>query len=291
MAALNGAAAGAARLSTQAAPSRDPFAGVLTMGPRIPVAATIAFALMLHAGAAAGATAAVMFSEIFAWNRGVQAAVLAKLDQTYDIEVVKPQELPPEPPPPEPTPEETKPEPKPVDDTPPPPSPAQAGKILAAEPDPNAVVDMRDTFTQGDAVDFTGGLTSSVGKSTTPVYNVAAANTGVPGGTGTKPAPPPPPKKEDLSRGARISGSTDWGDCPFPPEADADQIDDAYVTVQVRVNPDGSAQSVKVVQDPGHGFGRAARSCALRKHYQNALDVDGHAIGGMTSPFRVHFQR
>jgi protein TonB len=258
------------------------------MGPRVPVAVTIAFAIMLHGGVAAAATAAMFMTELFAWNRSLREAVSAKLDQTYDIDVAKPQELPPEPPKEEPK-DEPKPEPKPADNTPPP-APAQAGHVLAADPDPNSTVDMRDTIAQGDAVDFTGGLTSAIGTTKTPVYNIAAANTGTPGGTGTAPAPQAA-KKEDKSRAAKLSGSTDWGDCPFPPEADADQIDDSYVTVQVKVKPDGTAESVAVTQDPGHGFGRAAKSCAMRKRYTNALDVDGNAIGGTTNQFRVHFSR
>ncbi len=282
MAALNGKSAKVVRVQ----PGHDPLANVLSMGPKIPVAVIIALAIMLHGGVAAGATAAALFSDMWKWHRGMREALLAKLDQTYDIDVAKPQELPPEPPKPI---EEAKPEPKPQDNTPPP-QPAQAGKILAADPTPGETVDMRDSFTQGDAVDFTGGLTSSTGKSTVPVYNVAATNTGTPNGTGTAPAPPPP-KKEDKSRAAKLSGSTDWGDCPFPPEADADQMDDAYVTIQVKVKPDGSAENVSVIADPGHGFGRAARSCAMRKRYTNALDVDGQPIGGTTNQFRVHFQR
>jgi protein TonB len=288
MAVLNGSTAKQHRRYTPVMPGLDPLSNVLSMGPRVPVSIMIIVAVMLHGGAAAGATAAVIFSEMYAWNRALHDAVLAKLDQTYDIDVAKPQELPPEPPKePEPAP---KAEPKPQDNTPPP-QPAQAGRILAADPDPNETVDMRGAFTQGDAVDFTGGLTSSTGTSKVPVYNAAAANTGAPGGTGTAPAPQAAVKKEDRSRAAKLSGSTDWSDCPFPPEADADQIDDSYVTVQVKVKADGSAESVSVIADPGHGFGRAARGCAMRKRYVNAQDIDGNAIPGTTNQFRVHFQR
>lgn len=61
--------------------------------------------------------------------------------------------------------------------------------------------------------------------------------------------------------------------------------------IQVTVKPDGSAESVNVLQDPGHGFGREARKCAMRKRYSQGLDVDGNAIGGITKPFRVRFER
>jgi protein TonB len=265
----------------------DPLSGVLTMGPRIPVAAIIALAVVLHAGAAAGGTAAALFAEIVSWNRALRDAVSARLAQTYDIDVAKPQELPPEPPK-----VEEKEPPPPAKEVPkeaPPPAQAQAAKIIAQEPDKDEVVDMRDSFVQGTGATYAGGITSSNGTSKDAVRNVAAAPTGVPGGTGTSGAQPA--VRLDKSRGASLSGSSDWGDCPFPAEADAEQVDQAYVTLQVKVRADGSPESATVVQDPGQGFGREARKCAMRKRYQTAQDVDGNAIAGQTKPFRVHFTR
>jgi protein TonB len=61
--------------------------------------------------------------------------------------------------------------------------------------------------------------------------------------------------------------------------------------IQVKVKPDGSPENVSVIQDPGHGFGREARKCAMRKKYSQGLDPDGNAIGGTTKPFRVRFER
>ena len=101
----------------------------------------------------------------------------------------------------------------------------------------------------------------------------------------------PPPRKEDKSRPPGLLGSVDWNDCPFPGEADAEQIDHAFVMIQVKVKPDGSPETVSVLQDPGHGFGREARKCAMRKKYSQGLDPDGNAIGGTTKPFRVRFER
>jgi hypothetical protein len=46
-----------------------------------------------------------------------------------------------------------------------------------------------------------------------------------------------------------------------------------------------------VLADPGNGFGREARRCAMAKRYAAALDRDGGAIAGTTRPFRVHFSR
>jgi len=219
----------------------------------------------------------------------VRDEVLAKLSLTYDIDVAKPQELPPEPPK-EP---EKEPEPPPAakvvhNDAPPPPQ-AEAAKVIATDPDPNEVIDMRDSIVQGTGATYAGGITSSLGTNKEAVRNVAATPTGVPGGTGTGNAPPP--TRLDKSRAATLNGSGDWGDCPFPAEADAEQVDQAYVMLQVKVRGDGAPESVAVLQDPGHGFGREARKCAMRKRYSNALDVDGNPIPGQTKPFRVHFTR
>ncbi len=291
---LNGLKGGPYRDSARAASSVDPMNGVLRMGSGMPaeeLAVIVGLAILLHVGAAVAGVTAGWLADMIAWNRGVREAVAAKLQQTYDIDVVKPQELPPEPPK-----EEEKPEPPPPVATPkeipkeaPPPAMAQAAKVLATDPDPNDVLDMRDSIVQGTGATYAGGITASTGASKDAVYNAAARPTGVVGGTGTAPVPQVP--REDKSRAASLSGSTDWSDCPFPAEADADQIDQAFVTLQVKVKADGSADTVSVIQDPGHGFGREARKCALRKRYSNALDVDGAPIGGQTKPFRVRFQR
>lgn len=292
MATLNGAAAGGTRASI--ALSHDPMEGVLAMGPRIPVAVVVAFTILFHAGIAGAGTAAAMFSEIFAWNRALREVVQYKLS-SYEVDVEKEKEKEPEPPPPEekPQPEEPKPvvkEANPPPEAPPqPPAAAEASKVLAADPDPNEVVDMRDTIVQGTGENYAGGQTASSGTSKNAVTNPAAAATGAVGGTGTAPAPAAP--RVDRSRKAGVSGSSDWSDCPFPAEADAEQIDQAYVTIQVKVKPDGSPESVNIVQDPGKGFGREARKCAMRKKYNFALDVDGNPIGGMTGPIRVKFER
>jgi len=63
------------------------------------------------------------------------------------------------------------------------------------------------------------------------------------------------------------------------------------VTLQVDVKPDGTASTVRVLSDPGNGFGREARRCAMNKRYSTALDHEGTAIAGTTKAFRVHFSR
>ena len=82
-----------------------------------------------------------------------------------------------------------------------------------------------------------------------------------------------------------------WKDCPFPPESDTAKIDSAAVIVRATVDSSGRATEVRVLLDPGSGFGAAARACALRATYEPARDADGRAVGGETAPFRVRFER
>jgi len=212
-------------------------------------------------------------------------AKLAPSQVLQEIQVMR--EEPPPPPPP--APEPAKPEPTPpsraTPHEPPPPPPAQAGKVLTQEPDPNEPVDLTgNTIVTGNAEAYAGGVTASNGTSNVAVR---AANTaGVLGGTGTgQPAPAGP----DLARAAGIAGSSEWL-APFPMEADALQIDEALVILQIDVRPDGSAAEVRVLSDPGNGFGREARKYALRQHFRPALDHNGRPIAG-TFKTRVTFSR
>ncbi len=291
---------GAAQKSSAAAlvrrGGRDPMAGVLEMGPRMPVAATIALAIVMHAGVAAAATAAVAFADMFQWAHGVRMMVADRLAQTYDVDLEKP----PEPPPPKEEPKEEPkeapkadipPPPKADDTPPPPPAAAEAAKVLTQDPDPKEPVDFGNTFVQGTGDTYAGGQTETKGTSKTAVYNPAATATGVPGGTGTAPAPPkPPPPAVDRSRPASLVNPASLKRCPFPGEADAEQIDEAYVLLDIKVRADGTAESVSVRQDPGHGFGREARKCAMRERYNPQLDVNGNPIPGVAA-IRLHFDR
>ena len=68
--------------------------------------------------------------------------------------------------------------------------------------------------------------------------------------------------------------------CPFPAEADAEQVDEAAVGIEVKVSVDGRAETVTVTRDPGHGFGREARKCALRETLQSGAQRRGHRDPG-----------
>ncbi|NUP11001.1 MAG: hypothetical protein HOW73_33560 [Polyangiaceae bacterium] len=119
--------------------------------------------------------------------------------------------------------------------------------------------------------------------------------TGSGNGSGIQKSPPPPPPTPpaptvDLSRPAELVGSKSWN-CPFPPEADAEGKDSAVVQLVVTVSPDGSPENVKVMADPGSGFGRSARSCALGRRYKAGLDREGKASRKTTAPITVRFSR
>jgi protein TonB len=282
-------------LAYPAPPSvRDPLDAVLEMGhsaSRIVPYALLA-ALFLHAFFVARAE--IIPIEMMNWSRGIGREVHYRLFETYEIDLLKPPEAP-IPPPPPPQPEPPKPEPK----EPPPPTPvkevtpaaapaaAKAGAVLTAKPDPEAPVNF-DGIISGTGETFAGGETSAAGTSDTAVRGRAVAVGGVPGGTGKAAAGPA--VSVDRSRVAGVSGSKDWN-CPFPPEADSEQIDQAFPTIQVSVRADGTPEHVTVLSDPGHGFGRAAVRCALQQRFEAALDHDGNPIPGLTKSLRVRFER
>jgi len=223
---------------------------------------------------------------LVAWWRSAHATVAAGPDE--QIEILR-DEAPPPPPPP---PQETKvepavaPPPKAHEAPPPPPPPAQAAKVLTQEPKPDEPIDLTgNTIVQGNADSFAGGFTAGNGTNTTAVKTMPSP-TGVPGGTGVPQANPPPPAAPKVSkaRAASLGGGSEWS-CPFPAEADTAQVDEAVVTIEVDVRADGSPGGVKVLRDPGNGFGREARRCAMSRRYSSALDDDGNAIAG---PFKVN---
>lgn len=240
-------------------------------------------------GGTALAAAILALASVVAWLHTARAAAA---DRPEEIEVLRDDPPPPPPPPPEATQEpEAKPAAPPpraaAAPPPPPPSPAQAARVLTQEPDPNEPVDLTgNTIVQGNADAYAGGFTAANGKNPSAATAPPAA-TGVPGGTGpVQQAAAPAP---DRSRVASLLGGGEWS-CPFPPEADAAQVDDAYVTLQIDVTPEGTPSAARVVSDPGNGFGREARRCAMNRRYTTALDHDGNTIAGSIKT-RVHFSR
>ncbi len=277
----------------------DPLEAVLHFGTRATRRGLI-FGLLVGLVSHASFTSRAFASpvDVYNWAVNTRDDIHQYLWSTYDIDVVKPPPPPaPEPDPPKPPEPQEIAAPKPIatSNTPaaePPPAPAQAGKIISAPTDPNDPVDLTgDGFVTGEANSYVGGVTAAAGTATTPVTNRAAVVGGVPGATGTGKPAPPKDDGPDRSRAATVTSGSNWSSCPFPPEADADQVDYAVVTLVVTVRPDGSAQSVRVTQDPGHGFGRSARMCALAQRYVTALDRGGNPVAGTTAPIRVIFTR
>jgi protein TonB len=273
---------------------------VLELGrnARTVVAVALAVALSMHGMAAARAAAIPI--ELMRWSQAIGRGVHIRIMETYEVDLLKPEPLPPPPavPPPPPPKEEEPPKEAPrilVKEAklnePPPPSAAaaKASAILTQAPDPNEPVDLTNSFVTGNADTYAGGVTQATGTSNSAVYGVHnVAPGGVPGGTGR--AAGVPGNGPDRSRPASLAGSKDWR-CDFPPEADVDQIDQAFVVVQVSTRSDGQPERVSVLSDPGHGFARAARVCAMKEHYEPALDREGNPIPGSTKSIRIRFER
>jgi len=172
------------------------------------------------------------------------------------------------------------------------PAPAQAGHVLTAPDDPRAAGGGVDfTMVEGNSDRYAGGVTSSMGTSSRAVHDARNASGGSPSGTGSAAAPAGAATVPDESQPARPSAH-DWS-CShlFPAEADAEGVHVAVVTIMVRVAADGSPQSIDVLADPGHGFGRAARACAQGQRYLAAKDHAGKPTAGRTAPFSVRFTR
>jgi periplasmic protein TonB len=155
-------------------------------------------------------------------------------------------------------------------------APAQAGKLAAVAESP---VDFTGTaFVVGSGASYAGGTTTRGGTSRTPASAAVA-----PGGTGDGAA--------GRSRARAVALDQAAWSCPWPAEADARQVDQETVVLRVAVAADGRADRVDIVDDPGFGFGRAARQCALGTRFNPARDPAGAPIAALSPPIRVHFFR
>lgn len=213
------------------------------------------------------------------------------------IEIEAPQP-PPEPaPPPEPEPEVIQKRvavaatPKPVPPTPDPqpeltpapPAAAQAAQALTQED----VVDLSSSIVVGSGSKFAGGNTDPAGTSTRAVRTAGARGVGggvTPGGIPAVQAPP-----VNRARAPRLAGGASWS-CPFPPEADVAGVNQASVSLRVSVGATGSVSGVQVTAEPGYGFGRAAKRCAMNKRWDPGLDASGRVVDA-TAVVNVRFVR
>ncbi|MEZ0312122.1 MAG: hypothetical protein ACAI38_10120 [Myxococcota bacterium] len=152
---------------------------------------------------------------------------------------------------------------------------AKAGHVITAAPDQADASPVDFSIVQGAADRYVGGTTSAVGASDAPVLG------------------PVTPDATATSKRAAVPASpagSEW-DCSALYPADANAPNAAAVMVQVRTDAAGRPQAVSILRDPGHGFGTAARACAMRQTYQPARDADDHEVPGETRPFLVRFHR
>jgi periplasmic protein TonB len=169
------------------------------------------------------------------------------------------------------------------------PAPVAAAPVLTKVADTNAPVDLTGTsFVVGSAANEAGGETSANGAGLAPAHGPVGMNGSVRSPSASS-FPASGRSSVDHSRPAAVLGEAHWN-CPFPTEADADQIDDATVTIRVELDASGAVRRVAPIVDPGHGFAREAQRCATQKHWVPALDRAGAPIEG-TVTIRVRFDR
>lgn len=219
------------------------------------------------------------------------AALPPVTSELFDIQLPEPE---PEPAPaaqaePEPAPTPLPPaaklkqrEPTPAKDTPPA-ALAQAAAVVTRQETPDEPVDLTG-FVTGNAATYAGGTTASAGTSNKPGHREVGAV-----GPATSTGALAGGSSVDRSQPPTVVGELDWH-CPFPSEADSDRIDDAVATIRVAIDASARLTRVDVLEDPSHGFGRAAQSCARDKVWRAARDHDGKSVAGSVT-VRVRFVR
>jgi protein TonB len=163
-----------------------------------------------------------------------------------------------------------------------PPALAQASSIVARDVDPNAPVDFSgETFVTGRADAYAGGASVASGTSSRAANRTS---------TTSDPTPrPQPTAARSLARSVELP-LREW-QCPWPHEAELAEFDTQTVTLRVRVDSEGRANTVTLIDHPGSGFGAAARACALETRFSPARDREGNAITADSPPIRVRFTR
>lgn len=314
-------------MSATSAPPADPMRAVLKLGKRASrdgIYIGLIVALLSHTSAVASPRLAMKYTMM-----GMRQAVAdmrvelrSHLFAVYDVEIIEnepveeeeeePQVEEPEPEVEEPEPEvepeveETEPVIEPTEPPPdsaepeseddiyeePPPAAAEAADVLTADEDTSGPKDLTGfTIVDKDGSKSSGGgYTSKTGRNKGPQYNRNAKGGVNSGGKGKGDGKTRRRPKKNLSRGATPLSGGSWN-CPFPPQADLEQVDRATAVVVVVVGPDGRARSARVVSDPGYGFGAQAQRCALGQRYRPAWNADGKPITSTTPPINVRFSR
>lgn len=266
-----------------------------------------ALALLIHLGLVALARQTEPSLE--SWSARVAALIHKELTDQAPV-AVESLKLPTHPPPPSPEPAPVVEEPPPPPPSPPkaqpkprarvpkakktraqarrsstpkssPPPPAQAGKVVAIEVDPEAPLDMTgEVFVTGESTSYAGGVTTATGTSERFVETATLT-----------PSPAPRPTSPTPSRAQSVSLSAGAWRCAWPARAMARDIYEQSVNLRVTVRKDGSVASAKVTRDPGDGFGEAAVSCALKTRFSPALNRAGEPIRAQSPPIKVRFTR
>jgi protein TonB len=194
-----------------------------------------AFALVSHLGTSLGP-----------WSAEMAARVHEAIAMERAVEVTPPP--PPAPPPPAPAPEASHvsvsrsaraPREPPSRPT----QPAQAGQIVAAAPAPADFTGM--AFIVGSGSSYAGGATTSSGTNRNPALGPVAPE-----------APPRTAPAGVPSKARPVTLDQSAWNCPWPAEADAQQVNEQTVVLRAKVGADGRADRVAVLSDPGFGFGR-----------------------------------
>jgi outer membrane biosynthesis protein TonB len=233
-----------------------------------------------------------------------EAALAAVPAVPTEVEIfVPPPPAEPEPEPPEPEPvqavmavrpkpvvreapkKEEAPPPKAAEEAPPPPA-APTPEVVEkpSEPAPALVAaagtgPSDHTIVQSATGSFGGRGTGGAGVPGGTGTGIGGSKNGVVGGTGTSAAQP-----VTLSL-------KDWR-CPWPEDAEYEDFDQQTVSIRVVVDVDGRVEKADVLKDPGFGFGRAVRDCALRQRaFVPAKDSSGRSIKAISPPINVRFVR
>jgi protein TonB len=155
---------------------------------------------------------------------------------------------------------------------------AQAATVLAQIPNSATPFDLTaDTVVTGTATAYSGGVTASNGTSASPGEQAPSRHQA--------------PSSVAVDWSIPVSLASESWSCPWPHEADAEQINEQTVVLRIVVAAGGDPESVTVVSEPGHGFGAAAVVCASRTHFTPARDRSGEPVRATSPPIRVRFTR
>lgn len=160
-----------------------------------------------------------------------------------------------------------------------PPPPAQAGRLVATEPD-DPLDFTEKSMVSADNARFAGGVTAPSGTNQEAVRTSTVDFNAKPGG---------PQGEGSLARPVGLS-ARNWH-CPWPEEAEMLGITEQIVVIRVVADAAGVSKKVTVLADPGHGFGSAAVTCARVYKFDPALDDYGRSYAATSPPIRVRFTR